>query len=80
MSNLIPINDIEKMAKAITASKLFGVKDVDQAVALPAPPARQPVGCCPRYGLEGHALLLLGGDHIAPVEIVTEMANEAQGC
>lgn len=34
MSNLIPINDIEKMAKAITASKLFGVKEVDQAVAL----------------------------------------------
>lgn len=34
MSNLIPLNDIEKMAKAITASKLFGVKDVDQAIAL----------------------------------------------
>ena len=52
---------------------------VDQAVALPAPPAREPVGRCPRYGLEGHALLLLGGDHIAPVEIVTEVGNAAHG-
>lgn len=34
MSNIIPYNDIEKMASAITASKLFGVKTQNEAIAL----------------------------------------------
>jgi len=34
MSNLVPINDIEKMATAVAKSGLFGVKNPEQAMAL----------------------------------------------
>jgi len=34
MSNLVPINDIEKMALAVAKSQLFGVKTAEQAMAL----------------------------------------------
>ena len=34
MSNIIPYSDIERMANAITASKLFGVKTQNEAIAL----------------------------------------------
>lgn len=34
MSNLVPYNDIERMATAIAKSNLFGIKTPDQAVAL----------------------------------------------
>ena len=34
MNALVPFNDIERMAKAISSSSLFGVKTVDQAIAL----------------------------------------------
>jgi len=34
MSNLIPYNDIEKMATAVAKSNLFGVKNPEQAMAL----------------------------------------------
>lgn len=34
MSNLVPINDIEKMANAVAKSNLFGVKNPEQAMAL----------------------------------------------
>ena len=34
MSNLIPFSDMEQMAKAMVASKLFGVKDVNEVIAL----------------------------------------------
>jgi hypothetical protein len=34
MNAIVPFNDIERMAKAISSSSLFGVKTVDQAIAL----------------------------------------------
>ena len=34
MNAIVPFNDIERMAKAISSSSLFGVKTADQAVAL----------------------------------------------
>ena len=34
MSNIIPFDAIEKMAEAVTASKLFGISTKDQALAL----------------------------------------------
>ena len=34
MSNLVPFNEIEQMATSIAASKLFGINNKDQAVAL----------------------------------------------
>lgn len=34
MSNIVPYNDIEKMANAVAASKLFGVKNANEAIAL----------------------------------------------
>ena len=34
MTQIVPYNDIEKMASAITASKLFGVKTQNEAIAL----------------------------------------------
>ena len=34
MNAIVPYNDIERMAKAISSSSLFGVKTVDQAIAL----------------------------------------------
>lgn len=34
MSNIVPINDIEKMAQAVAKSGLFGVKNTEQAFAL----------------------------------------------
>ena len=34
MSNLVPFSDIEKMGKALAVSGLFGIKTVEQAIAL----------------------------------------------
>ena len=34
MSNLVPFNEIEQMATSIAASKLFGINNKDQAIAL----------------------------------------------
>ena len=34
MSNIVPYQDIEKMASAVAASKLFGVKNPNEAIAL----------------------------------------------
>lgn len=34
MSNLVPFNEIEQMATSVAASKLFGINNKDQAVAL----------------------------------------------
>lgn len=34
MSNLVPLNDIRGMAQAIASSGLFGMKNIDQALAL----------------------------------------------
>ena len=34
MNAIVPFNDIERMAKAISSSSLFGVKTADQAIAL----------------------------------------------
>ena len=34
MSNIVPFNDIERMAEAVAHSNLFGIKSSDQAVAL----------------------------------------------
>jgi len=33
-TDLIPFNDLQKMAQAITRSQLFGIQNIDQAVAL----------------------------------------------
>ncbi len=34
MSNLVPVQDIERMALAVAKSGLFGVKTADEAMAL----------------------------------------------
>ena len=34
MTQIVPYNDIEKMANAVAASKLFGVKNPNEAIAL----------------------------------------------
>lgn len=34
MSNLIPVQDIERMAQAVASSNMFGIKNVEQGVAL----------------------------------------------
>ena len=47
MSNIVPYQDIEKMANAVAQSKLFGVKNANEAIALMLVAQAAVAGCIP---------------------------------